>query len=383
LDAGAVADLDLVGFVALADAVRPTAAAAVAGLRRAGVGVVMITGDHPATAEAVASELGILNGAPVVTGTQIDAMDDDELARAVEAATVFARATPAHKVRVVAALQRAGRVVAVTGDGANDAPAIRVAHAGIAVGHRCTAAAREAADVVVTDDRIETIIDAIIEGRAMWVSVRDALSILLGGNLGEVTFIVGASAISGGSPLNARQLLLVNMLTDMLPATAIALRPPPSATPDALANEGPEASLGSALARSIALRAFATAAGAGGAWLAGRATGRARRASTMALVALVGTQLGQTVAAGGRSRIVVASSLASAGVLAAVVQTPGLSGFFGCTPLGPLAWAIATGAAGGATGLSVLAPSATAWAARSLKGHFVGPAARRFAETPA
>ena len=366
IDDGGVADLDLVGFIALADSVRPTAAAAISSLRQAGIGVVMITGDHPATAEAIASELGMLNGTPVVTGTEIDAMDEDELARAVEVTTVFARATPAHKVRVVAALQRAGRVVAVTGDGANDAPAIRLAHAGIAVGRRCTAAAREAADVVVTDDAIETIIDAIIEGRAMWVSVRDALSILLGGNLGEVGFIVGASAVSAGSPLGARQLLLVNMLTDMLPATAIALRPPPSTTPDALAHEGPEASLGAALVRSIALRAFTTSAGAGAAWLAGRATGRARRASTMGLVALVGTQLGQTVATGGRSPLVVASSLASAGMLAAVVQTPGLSRFFGCTPLGPLAWAISVGAAGGATALSVVAPSATAWAARSV-----------------
>jgi cation-transporting P-type ATPase I len=117
-----------------------------------------------------------------------------------------ARVTPVDKVRIVAALQRRGQAVAMTGDGANDAPAIRLADVGIALGAHSTPAARRAADVVVTDERIETIVDAIIEGRAMWSSVREALAILLGGNLGEVVFIVAATAVTGRAPLSARQL---------------------------------------------------------------------------------------------------------------------------------------------------------------------------------
>jgi cation-transporting ATPase I len=214
----------------------------------------------------------------------------------------------------------------------------------------------------VTDDRIETIIDAIVEGRAMWTSVADALAILLGGNLGEIAFTVGSTALSGASPLSARQLLLVNLLTDLLPAMAIAMRPPAQRDPEALLHAGPDATLGGALTRRIALRAGTTAAGAGGAWLTARATGRRRRAGTVALVALVGTQLGQTAAAGGTSPFVLGAVLASGVALAAVVQTPGVSQFFGCTPLGPVGWTIAGAASATATAASVVGP----WAAGQI-----------------
>ncbi len=363
-------DFELLGFVALADLVRSTAADAVRALRRAGVDVAMITGDHPSTAEAIAAELGILNGGGVLTGPDLDALDDAELDRAVADVTVFARVTPSHKVRIVASFQRAGRVVAMTGDGANDAPAIRLAHAGVALGRRGTPAARAAADLVVTDDRIETIIDAIVEGRAMWASVRDALSILVGGNLGEVAFTLAGTVISGRSPLNARQLLLVNLLTDMVPAMAIALQPPATTSPEALLHEGPEASLGGALARQIALRAATTAGGATAAWLVASGTGRPARARTVGLVAVVGTQMGQTIVAGRRSPAVIASALASAGLLVPIVQVPPVSRFFGCTPLGPVGWATAIGSASAATSLSIAAP----WIASRVRGGSSRPA---------
>ncbi len=351
-----VADMELLGFLGLADSVRPTAAAAVADLRAAGVEVVMITGDHPGTAKAIATELDILNGSRVLAGPEVDAMSDAELDDVLPDVTVFARVTPTHKVRIVRAYQRIGRVVAMTGDGANDAPAIRLANTGIALAKRGSPAAREAADLVVVDDRIETILDAIVEGRAMWASVRDALAILIGGNLGEVGFTLVATAIAGESPLNARQFLLVNLLTDMLPAMTIALRPPANRSPELLLHEGPESSLGGALARQVALRAVTTTTGATAAWLAARAGGTRRRSSTVALVALVGTQLGQTAVVGGSSPVVLGSTAVSMAVLAGIVQTPGVSQFFGCTPLGPVGWGMATSAAAAATGASVLVP---------------------------
>lgn len=343
-------ELTLLGLLAFADPVRKTARDAITGLERAGVRTVMITGDHPSTAEAIASEL-FSEQVMMVSGGQLMDLDDDRLDAVVREISVFARVSPAQKVRVVRALQRAGCVVAMVGDGANDAPAIRMADVGVAVGAHSTAAARSAADIVVTDGRIETLVAAIAEGRAMWASVRDAVSILLGGNFGEIGFTTLVGLLSGRPPLNARQLLLVNLLTDVAPAMAIALRPPSRATLEHLALAGPEATLGKPLTREIALRAALTAFGAGSAWTVARLTGTSARARTVGLAALVGTQLGQTLRSGHGSRGVLVTSLGSAALLTAIIQTPGLSHFFGCRPLGPVGWTIALGASAGATAL--------------------------------
>nr|WP_231921552.1 HAD-IC family P-type ATPase [Micromonospora auratinigra] len=342
--------LTFVGFLALADGVRESAAPAVHRIRQAGVHTIMITGDHPATAEAIAATISPDHGEQrVVTATDLDRLDDGALATRLMETDVVARCTPAHKVRIIQALQQQGRTVAMTGDGANDAPAIRLADVGIALGQRGTPAARAAADLVVTDDRLETIIATLVEGRAMWSSVRHALSILVGGNLGEIAFSVLTAASTGRSALTGRQLLLVNLLTDLAPALAIAVRPPASGGADHLLREGPDTSLGETMTREIALRAGATTLGATAGWTLARWTGRERRAGTVALASLIGTQLGQTVLAGGTSPTVLASTAASVGVLVAVVQTPGVSQFFGCTPLGPVGWTIAAGSALGAT----------------------------------
>jgi cation-transporting ATPase I len=348
-----VLELGFLGFLLLTDQVRGGAARSVRQLGRAGVHIVMITGDHPQTAESIARELDVVDGRRVVTGAELDALDDDALDELLPHVGVVARGTPSHKVRVVQAFQRLGRTVAMTGDGANDAPAIRLADVGIALGRRATPAARAAADLVVTDDRLETIVAALIEGRAMWASVRQAIAILVGGNLGEIGFTVLGATATGTSPLTARQLLLVNLFTDLAPAIAIALRPPGEEAEQRLW-EGPESSLGSALTDEITVRALATTLGAGAAWLIARLTGRAARARTVALAALVGTQLGQTLLVGGRSPAVLAASAGSMAVLAAVIQTPGVSHFFGCTPLGPAAWFLALGSATAATAGSVL-----------------------------
>ncbi|WP_432585358.1 cation-transporting P-type ATPase [Streptomyces sp. HD1123-B1] len=344
-----VSELVFLGFIALADPVRTGAAPATARLREAGVQTVMLTGDHPATADAIAATVIDTPEPTVCTGPELDEMDDTELDALLPTVDVIARCSPHHKVRIVQAYQRLGKVVAMTGDGANDAPAIRLADVGIALGRRGTPAATAAADLVVTDDRLETIVSALMEGRAMWASVRAALAILIGGNFGEVTFSVVASALTGSTPLSARQIMLVNLLTDLAPALAIAVREPTGHTGERLLKEGPSRSLGTALTKEMLLRGLITAAGAGVAWTGARLTGRGCRARTVALAALVGTQLAQTLATGGLDRHVLIAGLGSAAVLAAIIQTPGVSHFFGCTPLGPLAWGITLGSIAAAT----------------------------------
>jgi cation-transporting ATPase I len=270
-------DLELLGFLALADPVRPTAGDAARALREAGVRIVMVTGDHPSTAEGIAEDLGILEAGQVLTGVDLDALDDHALDGLIDGVTVFARVTPAHKVRIVEAYRRQGRVVAMAGDGANDAAAIRLADVGVALGQNTTSAARAGADLIVPDGRVESLIDAVVEGRAVWASVHDGVALLLGGNLGEVMFTLTAALLTGRSPLSPRQLLLVNMLTDTLPAIALALRPPKAASTEALLREGPEASLGCALEHAIYQRGASTAAGATAAWM-GAAPDRTRPA---------------------------------------------------------------------------------------------------------
>ncbi|PCC74490.1 ATPase, P-type (transporting), HAD superfamily, subfamily IC [Nannocystis exedens] len=356
LDDARIDRLRFCGFILLSDPPRASAAEAIARLQEARVDLIMITGDHPRTARRIADQLGLLGGRDVLTGPELEDMSDEALDAALPDIGVIARATPAHKVRIVKALQRAGRVVGMTGDGANDAAAIRLADVGIALGARATLAARDAADLLVVDERIDTIVDAIAEGRAMWSAVRDAVAILTGGNLGEIGFSL-VSGLFGGSALNARQLLLVNLLTDVAPTMAIALRPPAPESLRHLLAEGPEVALGEALDRDITLRAITTAGGAGAAWMAAHILPGGRRgASTVGLLALVGSQLGQTLVAGKLSREVLVTGVGSLAVMLAVVETPGLSHLFGCRPLGPIGLGIAAASATTATAASVVGP---------------------------
>ena len=369
----AVDELTLMGFVGLADSPRPSTVPAVSALIANDISVRMITGDHPVTARAIAEQLGIPHE-HVVTGAQLDDLDETERTALITRSTVFARVTPEHKVRIVEALQKSGKVVAMTGDGSNDAAAIRLADVGIGLASHGSVAARNAADLVLTTPDLTLLVDGLVEGRMMWQRVRDAVAILVGGNAGEVAFTVFGTALAGRAPVGTRQFLLVNLLTDMFPAMAVALAHPraplPSTEPgdertveqrrasqagdELAAIQSPE--LGSALMRSIAIRGTATAAGAGSAWLVGRGTGTPRRASTMGLVSLVATQLGQTLVLGGSSPLVWLTVGASGAVLIAVVQTPGVSQFFGCTPLDPAAWTVVGVSAAAATAGSVVIP---------------------------
>jgi cation-transporting ATPase I len=333
-----VCDLEFVGFLGLADPIRGSAREALQNLRRAGIAVKIITGDHPVTARAIAAELGLATDGPVLTGPMLEAMDDGALAEAVNGATVCARVTSMQKLRLVKALQQSGKQVAMTGDGANDAPAIRLAEVGIALGSHATEAARSAADIVVTDGRLETIVRAVLEGRALWRSVRDAVAMLVGGNLGEIGFTLFGGLSDGRSPLNTRQLLLLNLVTDVAPALTIALRPPGNLDPDALLREGPEASLGEALEHDILQTAAVTAMTGSLARLLAGLTGHHRPvADTVGLLTLVGTQLGQGLVTRRVDPLTVAAGLGSMAALVATVQTPLVSEAFGCRPLGPLA----------------------------------------------
>jgi cation-transporting ATPase I len=372
-------DLTLRGLVALADTVRPSSAAAVEQLRAAGVRVLVMTGDHPETASAIAAQAGIPDAGRVVTGAEFARASESERDELARSTTVFARLSPEHKVSVVAALRRGGAVLAMTGDGVNDAAAIRLADVGIGLSGVESPAARSNADLVLTDIDLTRLVDAIAEGRSMWSCVRDAVSVLVGGNAGEVAFTILGTAFGGHAPLGTRQLLLVNLLTDMFPAMAVAVATPrqsgpgsASASASASAAEsagplaghpleaallaGPYRGFTSALRQSVLVRGAATTAGATSAWLAGRLTGPRGRASTMGLAALITTQLGQTAWSGRRSPLVLLTAAGSFAVLAGAVQTPGLSRFFGCTPLDPLSWLVVLGCAAGATAGAELIP---------------------------
>lgn len=213
--------LELIGLVGLRDPLRPTAAGSVREAGDAGIKVAMLTGDHPVTAAAIARQLE-LAGSPPLTGPELEALDTQELSGAANARTVFARVTPADKLRLVEALQAAGHVVAVTGDGINDTPALRRADVGVAMGGSGTEAAREAAEIVLTDDDFATIVGAIREGRRIDDNVRTFVAFLLSANLGEV-ILFGIAILAGiGAPMTVVQVLTVNLLTDGLPAVALS-----------------------------------------------------------------------------------------------------------------------------------------------------------------
>ncbi|GAT80085.1 transport ATPase [Streptomyces sp. F-3] len=334
-------ELEFVGLLGLSDVPRETSTALVRGLYEEGVRPVMLTGDHPQTARAIATELGWPEDTVVVTGDELAAAARRVRARMLRDAGVVARVAPEQKLQVIEALRDAGRVVGMVGDGANDAAAIRAADIGVGISARGSAAARNAADIVLTDDDLTVLIDAIGEGRALWHSVADAIAILIGGNAGEVGFGLLGTLLSGTAPLSTRQMLLVNLFTDLFPAMAVAVTPKQggeqaqSAAPEDAAG----GVLGDALIRQIRHRALTTCLGALTAWLFGRFTpGTHRRSGTMALCGVVGTQLAQTLLDRRDSRLVRGTSLGSAAALVALVQTPGVSRALGCTPLGPLAW---------------------------------------------
>lgn len=221
----AIDDFCLLGLIGMIDPPRAESRDAIAVCKRAGIRVVMITGDHPLTAHAVARELGILEQGRVLTGAELETLTPEELERAVDSVEVFARVAPEHKLRVVLALQKRGAVVAMTGDGVNDAPALRQADIGIAMGVTGTDVSREASDMMLTDDNFASIVAAVEEGRGIFSNIRKYLMYLLSSNIGEIGLMTGASLLGLPLPLSAVQILYVNLATDGLPALALAVDP--------------------------------------------------------------------------------------------------------------------------------------------------------------
>ncbi len=219
-------DMTFLGLVGMIDPPRPEAKPAIETCLLAGIRPVMITGDHPLTARAVAHELGILKGGRVVTGPELTSMTDDDLERDVDGIDVYARVSPAHKLKVVTALQKRGHVVAMTGDGVNDAPALKKADIGIAMGITGTDVTKEAAAMTLTDDNFASIVAAVEEGRAIFGNIKKYLMYLLSSNIGEICVMAGATLLGLPLPLSAVQILYVNLATDGLPALALAVDPP-------------------------------------------------------------------------------------------------------------------------------------------------------------
>ena len=216
--------LTFLGLVGMIDPPRPEAKDAVAVCRRAGIRPVMITGDHVVTASAIARELGILrDGDDAITGAELDAMSDPELDARVENISVYARVSPENKIRIVKAWQRRGQVVSMTGDGVNDAPALKAADIGCAMGITGTDVAKGAADMTLTDDNFATIVDAVREGRGIYANIKKVVGFLLGTNIGEVVTVFVSMLLWHKSPLLSMQLLWINLVTDSLPAIALGM----------------------------------------------------------------------------------------------------------------------------------------------------------------
>ncbi len=231
-------ELIFVGFIGMIDPPRPEAKEAVARAREAGIRPLMITGDHPKTASIIARELGITDDDRAITGAELGPMSDEELQKTVAQVSVYARVDPQHKLRIVRALQSGGAVVAMTGDGVNDAPALKTANIGVAMGITGTDVSKEAADIVLTDDNFATIVAAVEEGRGVFANIRKFLRFLLSSNLGEVmTMFFGVLLANqlglpkeGNSvvlPLLATQILWINLITDGAPALALGVDPAP------------------------------------------------------------------------------------------------------------------------------------------------------------
>jgi Ca2+-transporting ATPase len=342
--------LTLIGLVGMADPLRVEARPAIARAIGAGIRVVMITGDHAMTARAIAKEAG-LGDAQAVTGRDLAERSESELSQIVRDANVFARVTSEHKLRIVQALRAHGDIVAMTGDGVNDAPALRAADIGIAMGVGGTDVARDASDLVLADNNFDTIVAAVEEGRTVFANIRSLIHFLLTCNLAEVVVVLGLLVTVGATPLLPLQILFVNLLTDSLPALALGVEPPqpelmrsrPRRTTSVFGWDSVAALFG--IGALIALATLAAYA-----W--GQATGGDARASRLTFATLVGSQLAASFAFRSearsvfqlpRNRWLLLAVAGSALALVAVFHLPVLQDAFETGALSPSEWSAVAG----------------------------------------
>jgi calcium-translocating P-type ATPase len=366
-------ELVYLGLVGIIDPPRPEARAAIAEAQAAGVRVLMITGDHPRTAARIAGDLGIAgSGSGVPTGAEFDELPEDGRAATVRAASVYARVAPEHKLRIVDALQADGRIVAMTGDGVNDAPALKAADIGVAMGVAGTDVAKEAADMILADDNFATIVGAIREGRGIFANIRKFLRFLLSSNIGEVFTMFFGVVLAGplgledtgeaiAVPLLATQILWINLLTDGAPALALGMDPPPDDVmgrpPRRLTDRVIDAEMWVGIAWVGAVMAAVTLLALDlrlpGGIVGG--SGNVTEARTMAFTTLVLAQLFNCFNARSdrttafhklfTNRLLWGAIALSAALQVAVVEVPFLNDAFDTAPLGSEEWLICIGLA--------------------------------------
>ena len=358
-------DLVFAGLIGMIDPPRPEAREAVSKARAAGIRPVMITGDHPRTAAVIATELGITDDGRVVTGAALQKQDQESLTRTVAEVSVYARVNPEDKLRIVDALRRNGAVVAMTGDGVNDAPALKKADIGIAMGITGTDVSKEAADMVLADDNFASIVAAVEEGRAIFANIRKFLRYLLSSNIGEVltmffgVLLAGAIGLDTGGdavvlPLLATQILWINLVTDGPPALALGIDPADSDVMRHPPRPAGEPVVTAAMWRGIAFVGVIMAAGTlfvldaslPGGFVSG--AGEVRHAQTMAFTTLMLFQIFNVINARSDERSAFAQLFANAWLWTAmagsialqvlVVHVPLLQRAFGTTPLTMRDW---------------------------------------------
>lgn len=347
--------LTFLGMTGMVDPIRPEAKDAVERCLRAGIKPVMITGDHQVTAAAIARELGIMQpGDTVLSGAELEAMDDEQLYGVVQRIAVYARVSPEHKLRIVKAWQRHGDVVAMTGDGVNDAPALKRADIGIAMGITGTEVSKEAAAMILADDNYATIVTAVEEGRTIYANILKVIQFLLGANIGEILVIFLATILNWDSPLLPVHLLWVNLVTDSLPALALGVDP---AMPDVMDKppQDPKAPLFSpSLVYRIAYSGVMIAALTLAAFLLGQPHTHLDTARTMAFATLAFAQMVHTFNVRsdnlsifriglGTNRTLLLAMLGSIALQVLVMCVPFLRGAFKLAVLSPAQWGMVAG----------------------------------------
>ncbi len=345
------AALTFVGLIGMMDPARPEAAPAIQKAHAAGIDVIMVTGDYPETAAAIGRKIGLCGETGgVLAGRQIEAMDDAALAAALDTTTVFARVSPQHKVRIVDSLRAKGRVVGMTGDGVNDAPALKHADIGIAMGITGTDVTRETADMVLTDDNFASIIAAVEQGRIIFSNIRKFVYFLLSCNLGEIGTIFLGTLLGWPIPLTAIQLLWMNLITDGAPALALGMEKGEPGIMTRPPRPVREPIISGSMAIGLAVQAVAiTAVSLYALWVGMRVFGAAGIGQTMAFVTLSGCQILRAYTTRSERASVFAlgvfsnawmqyAALSSGALLMAVVYIPGLNGVFNAVPLTGAAW---------------------------------------------